>query len=108
MTTTVRLGIIGAGAMARHHIRTMLGRADTEIVALCEPSEAAVAAAEVEFTARDAAVPPNEPDWQRFIERFAPAGLDPAIVGPTAPSAQGPCTRPNAARRQTKPVLPQG
>ena len=65
--------------MARHHIRTMLGRADTDIVALCEPSEAAVVAAATEFSARDAAVPPNEPDWRRFIERFAP-DLDAVII----------------------------
>ena len=81
MTTTepIRVGIIGAGAMARHHIRTMLERTDTTIVALCEPSAAAAAAAEPEFTARRADIPPNEPDWHRFIERFAPT-LDAVVI----------------------------
>jgi predicted dehydrogenase len=75
----VRVGIIGAGAMARHHIRTMLGRADTELVALCEPSDAAFLATAEEFTARSAAVPPNEPDWSRFVECYASA-LDAVVI----------------------------
>ena len=81
MTTSepIRVGIIGAGAMARHHISTMAGRPDTTIVALCEPSEAALAAAAPEFTARGVAVPPNEPDWQRFVARYAPR-LDTVVI----------------------------
>ncbi len=75
----VRVGIIGAGVMARHHIRTMLGRDDTAIVALCEPSEAAVGAAAAMFTEHGLAVPPNEPDWQRFVERYA-SSLDAVVI----------------------------
>jgi predicted dehydrogenase len=81
MTTSesIRVGIIGAGVMARHHISTMAGRHDTAIVALCEPSETALAAAAAEFTARGVAVPPNEPDWQHFVTRYAPT-LDAVVI----------------------------
>jgi predicted dehydrogenase len=75
----VRVGIIGAGVMARHHINTMFGRDDTAIVALCEPSEAAVGAAAAKFTERGLAVPPNEPDWQRFVEKYA-SSLDVVVI----------------------------
>jgi predicted dehydrogenase len=41
MTSPVRVALIGAGIMGRHHIRQMLTmKATTRIVALCEPSEA--------------------------------------------------------------------
>src|SRR3954452_4724269 len=81
MTTSepIRVGIIGAGAMARHHIRTMLGRDDTDLVAVCEPSEAAFTMTAAEFTNRGLAVPASEPDWRRFIDRFAPT-LDAVVI----------------------------
>jgi len=81
MTTSepIRVGIIGAGAMARHHIRTMLGRDDTDLVAICEPSEAAFTMTAAEFTNRGLAVPASEPDWRRFIDRFAPT-LDAVVI----------------------------
>jgi predicted dehydrogenase len=73
MTTyaPVRLGVIGVGSMGRYHLRSMIGRDDTVIPAVCEPSDAAFAAAAAEFTVRGVAVPQNEPDWARFIQRFA-------------------------------------
>ena len=64
--------MIGAGVMARYHLTTMLPREDTVVVGLCEPSTDAFEAAAAEFTARGLAVPPNEPDWTRFIARHAP------------------------------------
>ncbi|MFL5669608.1 MAG: Gfo/Idh/MocA family protein [Chloroflexota bacterium] len=74
MTTRapVRLGLIGVGAMARYHLRSMLGRDDTVIPAVCEPSDAAFAAAADEFRARGVEVPRNEPDWATFIQRCGP------------------------------------
>ena len=39
--------------MARHHLRTMLGREDTIVAAVCEPSDAAWAIAAEEFTGRE-------------------------------------------------------
>ena len=74
-----RVGVIGTGLMARHHLRTMLDRDDTVVVAVCEPSEAAWTIAATEFTERGLAVPPNEPDWQRFVVRFGPE-LDAVLI----------------------------
>jgi predicted dehydrogenase len=65
--------------MARYHLTTMLTRDDTVVTALCEPSEAALDAAAAEFTHRGLPVPPNEPDWTRFLERHAP-DLDAVFV----------------------------
>jgi predicted dehydrogenase len=70
-TTPVRLGIVGAGLMTRYHLPHILGRPDTVVTAMCEPSSTAAEATGEIFTARGLAVPPNEPDWRRFIDRFA-------------------------------------
>jgi predicted dehydrogenase len=54
--------------MARHHIRQMLKmKATTEIVALCEPSEAMAAEAAKVFVEAGLQPPPNEPDWQKLL-----------------------------------------
>ena len=63
--------MMGTGAMGRVHLTTMLSRDDTEVVAVCEPSPGAYEAAVSEFSKHGLAAPPNEPDWPRFIERFA-------------------------------------
>jgi predicted dehydrogenase len=65
----VRVGFIGLGAMARHHLRGIVGRPGAEVVRVCEPSSDAYAAAASIFEQHGRAVPPNEPDWTRFIER---------------------------------------
>jgi predicted dehydrogenase len=78
-TELTRVGLIGLGAMGRGHLTTMLPRDDTAVVAVCEPSPAAYAAAVAEFTLRGLGAPPNEPDWSRFIERFA-RDLDVALI----------------------------
>jgi predicted dehydrogenase len=70
-TQAVRVGIIGMGLMARGHLRNMLPREDTVVVAVCEPSASAFEIAATEFSAVGLPVPPNEPDWSRFVERFA-------------------------------------
>jgi predicted dehydrogenase len=75
----VRVGLLGTGAMGRVHLTTMLSRDDTDVVAVCEPSSAAFDAAVTEFAARGLPAPPNEPDWERFVERFAPH-LDVAFI----------------------------
>src|SRR5512147_975910 len=67
----VRVGFIGMGAMARFHLGDLLGRADTDVVAFCEPSPDAARAAADEFARRGLDVPPSEPDWQRFVETYA-------------------------------------
>ncbi|MGK2851472.1 MAG: Gfo/Idh/MocA family protein [Candidatus Limnocylindrales bacterium] len=78
-TTRVRVGVIGTGLMARHHLRTMLDREDTVVPAVCEPSDAAWGIAASEFTERGLALPPNEPDWQRFVTRFG-GDLDAVLI----------------------------
>ena len=78
-TPPVRVGIIGVGLMAQYHLRQMLPREDTRVVAVCEPSAAAFDAAMETFTSRGFEVPPNEPDWTRFIERFA-GELDAVLI----------------------------
>jgi predicted dehydrogenase len=67
----VRVGMMGTGAMGRVHLTTMLRRDDTEVVAVCEPSPGAFEAAAAEFAKHGLAAPPNEPEWPRFLERYA-------------------------------------
>src|SRR5207247_4493093 len=74
-----RLGFIGMGSMARHHLDVILDRGDTQVAATCEPSTRAYDAAAAEFRRRRLPVPPNEPDWRRFLERFA-GRLDAAFL----------------------------
>jgi predicted dehydrogenase len=78
-TGAIRVGIIGTGLMARGHLRNMLPREDTVVVAVCEPSPAAFELASAEFTAVGLPAPPNEPDWIRFVERYAPT-LDAVFI----------------------------
>src|SRR5262245_20951137 len=66
-----RVGFMGMGVMARFHLAEVLRRTDTEVVAICEPSPAAYAAAAELFDQHGRPLPPNEPDWQRFVSRFA-------------------------------------
>ena len=67
----VRVGFIGLGAMARFHLEEILERTDTEVVAVCEPSPAAYGAASELFDRRGLPVPPNEPEWTRFVATHA-------------------------------------
>lgn len=67
----IRVGFIGVGVMARAHLSEMLTRSDTEVVAVCEPSKPAYELAAKSFTRHRRPIPPNEPDWQRFIEKYA-------------------------------------
>lgn len=57
--------------MARFHLAEMLGRADTDVSAVCEPSTAAVSAAAGLFERHGRPIPPNEPDWPRFVATYA-------------------------------------
>jgi predicted dehydrogenase len=67
----IRVGFIGAGVMGRFHLSEILRRPDTDVVAVCEPSPAAFAAAAELFEQRGRSVPPNEPDWRQFLGSFA-------------------------------------
>ena len=66
--------------MAQYHLRQMLGRPDTVVAAVCEPSPAAYASAATVFRAAGAMPPPNEPDWRRFLEMHGRAGTLDAVV----------------------------
>jgi predicted dehydrogenase len=74
-----RVGFIGTGIMARHHLDAMISREDTVVGAVCEPSPANWAAAAEVFERRGLTPPPNEPDWRRFVERFS-AKLDAVFI----------------------------
>jgi predicted dehydrogenase len=78
-TQRTRVGFIGAGVMARVHLDAMLDREDTQVVAVCEPSAAAYAKTVELFARHGRAAAPNEPDWRRFLERFA-ADLDAVVI----------------------------
>lgn len=67
----VRVGIVGCGGMARYHIQTMLQQqATTRITAICEPAAEAAAATEKIFQEAGLELPPNQPDWSRFLSDF--------------------------------------
>jgi predicted dehydrogenase len=70
-TVQARVGFVGLGTMARHHLNGILDRPDTKVVATCEPSREATAAAADLFGRRALAVPPNEPDVARFLATYA-------------------------------------
>jgi predicted dehydrogenase len=73
------VGFIGVGVMARVHIADMLRSRDTQVVAVCEPVPAAYAAAAQLFDQHGAAVPPNEPDWARWVATYA-SQLDAVVI----------------------------
>jgi predicted dehydrogenase len=74
-----RVGFIGLGAHAREHLTDVLREGHTEVVAVCEPAPAAYAAAAQMFDQHGLTVPPNEPDWRRWVETYAPQ-LDAAVI----------------------------
>ncbi len=72
--------MVGAGGMARSHLRKLLLQQDTtRIVALCEPSDAAYAQTAKLFKQAGVAVPPNEPDLEKLLSERAGA-LDAAFI----------------------------
>src|SRR6476660_1198248 len=89
MTSPVRVALIGAGGIARYHIRQMLTLAlagsarelqsTIRVVALCEPSEARALEAANVFVEAGLLPPPNQPDWQRLIAEYG-AELDAAVI----------------------------
>jgi len=80
MPDRTRAAVIGCGNMARHHIREMLQQRDTtEIIVVCEPSEAAYGATAEIFSEAGLAAPVNEPDIGALLGRFGDQ-LDAAFV----------------------------
>lgn len=76
--TAARVGFIGLGVMARGHARDILDHGG-HVVAVCEPSATAYALAEKLFRERGLPLPPNEPDWQRFVASYADQ-LDAVVI----------------------------
>ena len=89
MSSPVRVALIGAGGIARYHIRQILTPAPAggaremqsmiRIVAICEPSEARAREAANIFVEAGVPPPPNQPDWQRLIAEYGPE-LDAAVI----------------------------
>ena len=76
----VRATLIGAGGMARQHIRQMLQlKAVTHITVLCEPSEAMYAEAAKLFVEAGLEPPPNQPDLAQLLKDYA-GQLDAAFI----------------------------
>jgi predicted dehydrogenase len=68
----VRLGVIGVGGMARAHLRNIIQQADTtEVVAFCEPDPEQLKQSQALMVEAGFAEVPNEPDFEKFTERFA-------------------------------------
>lgn len=68
-----RVAIIGAGGMARHHLRQMLKQTDTtEIIALCEPSEEQARLSRAIFEENGQNPPPNQPDLEQLLATYRP------------------------------------
>lgn len=67
-TQPVRTVMVGCGGMARHHMRAMYElRGSTEIVAVCEPSQAAYDATAALFEQAGMTPPPNQPDLEQLL-----------------------------------------
>lgn len=76
----VRTLLIGAGRMARAHVRAMLAqRATTAITVVSEPSAAAYGELCTIFTEAGLEPPPNEVDLDRLLARYGPE-LDAAFI----------------------------
>lgn len=68
----VRVGIIGCGGMARHHLQNILKQQETTCVAaICEPSSEMYEAASKIFEDAGLKPPPNQPDFTHFMKDYA-------------------------------------
>ncbi|MEZ4666987.1 MAG: Gfo/Idh/MocA family oxidoreductase [Anaerolineae bacterium] len=67
----IRLGFMGCGGMARHHIKAILEQDNnTKITAVCEPSSDAYLATAAIFRDAGLDLPPNQPNWQDFVNQY--------------------------------------
>jgi predicted dehydrogenase len=78
MSKPVRTAIIGAGGMARHHLKAILQQPDrTQVVVVCEPSQENYELFADKFIALDLPAPPNEPDLSKLLANYP---LDVAFI----------------------------
>jgi predicted dehydrogenase len=75
----IRVGFIGLGVHARDHLGGILRGGQTDVVAVCEPAPVAYAAAAQMFDQHGLPLPPNEPDWVRWVATYA-GQLDAVII----------------------------
>ena len=67
----VRLGLIGAGGMARYHISNILKQTDTtQLTAICEPNGDNYEKAAEMFEKAGQPVPPGEADFDTFLKKY--------------------------------------
>ncbi len=65
-----RLAIVGAGGMARHHLKSIVKMRNVlEITAICEPSGDNYEKAAEIFEEAGLPVPPCEPDFEKFVKK---------------------------------------
>ena len=75
-----RLGLIGAGGMARYHIANILKQTDTtQITAICEPNGDNYEKAAELFEKAGQAVPPCEADFEKFMKKHG-KDIDAAFI----------------------------
>jgi predicted dehydrogenase len=66
-----KVAFIGSGGMARSHLRNMLKMTDsTQVIAVCEPSEANYDLTARMFADAGQPIPPNQPDYLKMLETF--------------------------------------
>ena len=85
--------------MARYHMDEMLRGGMADIVAVCEPSAEAYAATAALFARHGVAAPPNEPDWQRFVDDASRIASMPSSSSRRTPSIsprRRPASRPGS------------
>lgn len=76
----VRLGLIGAGGMARYRVHNLLKQTDTtQVTAICEPNGDNYEKAAEMFDKAGQAVPPCEASFEKFMKKHA-KNIDAAFI----------------------------
>ena len=66
---STKVALIGSGGMARHHLPLMIEKG-AEVCVICEPSADNYERTAAKLEELNAAVPPNEPDLARLLEKY--------------------------------------
>lgn len=75
MANTIRVGVIGSGGNARHHMKTILGIAGVEIVGISDPDDEALGIAAKMHPAME-----NVPQFHDFGEMLDTVPMDAAVI----------------------------
>ena len=76
----VRLGLVGAGGMARYHIGNILKQTDTtQVTAICEPNGDNYEKAAEMFDKAGLPVPPCEASFDKFLKKHG-KNIDAAFI----------------------------